>query len=404
MARSRKREAVAQTVGVEGTPSAPAVAVSAVSCYAAGEAVLGTTRTVAGRWYEVDGDTAAYWHRRGVLWTQAQLDALWHAQGRVLTPDGITTHYKAATPRGLRVLHLTHYDPGASVYRYHSAANTVSGVVSAFARLGHSNPSCDLRQWDVVTDIAQVRVLYQTADLVHCHMDYNVPLEELGGIPSGKRMAITYHGSLEPRRPSITFPDADARMGSTVFGARPYHLRFGDHVHWLPIPMPVQDYAALAKGHKRGPTLRVAHSPTRREIKGTDAFLAVVADLQAEGVAIEAVLIEGLPHAEALRVKATCDVTFDSFWLGMQGSGLEAAAMGQAVVAGTEDADYRRVNIPYPYTIADNADALRDVLRRFATDPAWCRLEGDRARAYVTAHHDYPVVGQRYHDILTGAR
>lgn len=404
MARSRKREVAAQTVEVEGTPSASAVAVSTVSCYAVGEALLDNIRTVAGRWYEVDSGTAAYWHSRGVLWTQAQLDALWHAEGRVLTPDGIKTHYKAATPRGLRVLHLTHYDPGASVYRYHSAANTVSGVVSAFARLGHSNPSCDLRQWDVTKDIERVRVLYQTADVVHCHMDYSVPLEEFGGIPYGKRMAITYHGSIEPRRPSITFPDADARMESVVFGARPYHLRFGDHVRWLPIPMPVQDYAALAKGHTRGPALRVAHSPTRREIKGTDAFLSAVADLQAEGVAIEAVLIEGMPHADALRVKATCDVTFDSFWLGMQGSGLEAAAMGQAVVAGTDDSDYRRIDIPYPYTIADNADALRDVLRRLATDPAWCKSEGKRVQSYVTKYHDYPVVGQRYHDILMGAR
>lgn len=361
------------------------------------------TRTVAGQWYELDGDTAAYWHSRGVVWTQAQIDALWHHQGRILTPDGVVTRQQAVTDtRGaLRVLQLAHFDPGCAAYRYHSAANTVAGVVSAFARLGHSNPACDLRQWDVDQHRTTVEVLLATADVVHCHMDYTVLLHELGGLPFGTRAAITYHGSLEHRRPAITYPDADARMGSTVFGARPYHRRFD--AHWLPIPMPIADYAALSKGRTRGDVLRVCHSPTRREIKGTDVFLRVVADLQADGVAIEPVLLEGLSHGNALRVKATCDVTFDSFWLGMQGSGLEAAAMGQPVVAGTQDADYARVGLDYPWTVADDADTLRDVLRRLATDTGYYAQEAARVGQYVRQYHDYPVVGARYRDLLTGA-
>ena len=359
------------------------------------------TRTVAGQWYELDGDTAAYWHSRGVLWTQAQIDALWHGSGRILSP--IETRQRAvADVRGaLKVLQLTHYDPGCAAYRYHSAANTVPGVVSAFARIGHSNPACDLRQYDVDADRAKVEILLATADVVHCHMDYTVLLNELGGLPFGKRAAITYHGSLEHRRPAITYPEMDARMGATVFGARPYHRRFD--AHWLPIPMPVADYAALSKPHTRGDVLRVCHSPTRREIKGTDVFLGVVADLQAQGLAIEPVLLEGLSHGEALRVKATCDVTFDSFWLGMQGSGLEAAAMGQPVVAGTQDADYDRVGLECPWTVADDAEALRFALWKLGTDAAFYAQEATRVGQYVRQYHDYPVVGARYRDILTGA-
>ena len=398
MARSRKK-APGGDVGA-GEPSlAPAVAVGVLSALAVGEAVLADgTRTVPGQWYELDRAQLAYWDGRGIFWTQAQIDALWAAEGRILSPIEGRTAAAPIAPGTLRVLQLTHYDPGCAVYRYHSAANSVPGVVSAFARIGHSNPACDLRQWDVDRDRDRVAMLLRTADVVHCHMDYTVLLNELGGLPSGVRAAITYHGSTEPNRPPVTDPAADTRMRSIVFGARPYHRRFD--AHWLPIPMPVADYAALAKGRTRGDVLRVSHRPTRRAIKGTDVLMEVMAGLQAEGVAIELVLLEGLSHGEALRRKATCHVTFDSFWLGMQGSGLEAAAMGQAVVAGTWDADYERVGLNAPWTVADDAETLRTVLRRMATDAAYLEREAKRVNAYVRAHHDYPVVGARYRDLL----
>lgn len=405
MARSRKKAQSVTAEAVGGTPLTAEAVPSSVSVLCLGEAMLPDIgRTVPGRWYELGADMAAQWAGRGVFVTQQMIDVLWTGAGRVLSPNGVRSHYAAAKPvaGSLRVLQVTHYDPGASVYRYHSAANSVPGVVSAFARVGHSNPHCDLRQWDIAADRTTLGILLATADVVHCHIDYSVLLNELGGLPNGVRAAITYHGSVEAIRPTITFPEADARMGSVVFGARPYHRRFGDHITWLPIPMPVADYAALAKAPKTGP-FRVAHSPTRREIKGTDAFLAAVAQLQAEGVAIEAVLIEGLEHGAALRLKATCHATFDSFWLGMQGSGLEAAAMGQAVVAGSWDADYGRVGLPMPWTVADEPDALREVLRRLATDRTFYAGEATRVNAYVKAHHDYPVVGARYRDILTEA-
>lgn len=404
MARSRKRVA-SETAGVGGTPSAPVVSPSVVAVRCFGEAIVSDGfRTEAGKWYEVPADVAAYWEGRGLWVTQATIDALWASAGRILTPDGVASHYEAAglAAGAVRVLNVTHYDPGAAAYRYHSAANTARGVVSAFVRFGHSNPHCDLRQFDGPTQMDAVRILMATADVVHCHMDYTLLLNELGGLPSGMRAAITYHGSIEETRPSITYDEADERMQAVVFGARPYHKRFGAHVHWLPIPMPVKDYAALANAPKGG-TFRVAHSPTRRAIKGTDAFLSAVDSLKAEGVPIEAVLIEGLEHGAALRLKATCHATFDSFWLGMQGSGLEAAAMGQAVVAGTWDADYHRVGRDVPWTVAEEPDALRAVLKRLATDRAFYATEAARVRAYVQDVHDYQVVGAAYRDILTEA-
>ena len=400
MGRSRK----AQAGTVVEVAQAGAASAAGVSCLALGEAMLdSTTRTVPGQWYTVDRATATRWRERMVLWSREDIDALWNADRRVLSPDGVTSHYVSAVPiAGARkVLQLTHYDPGCAVYRYHSAANVVPGVVSAFARIGHSNPYCELRQWDIDADHIKVWLLLMTADIVHCHMDYPLLLGELGGLPDGKRAAITYHGSIEPQRVAITYPNHDARMRSIVFGARPYHRRF--NAHWLPIPIPVADYAALARTHVTGPVVRVAHSPTRAAIKGTAVLREVVAELQREGLALELVCIEDMPHGEALRRKATCDITFDSFWLGMQGSGLEGAAMGQMVIAGSGDADYERVGLAMPWTVADDAESLRTVLRRAVTDATYRRAEAARVLSYVTQYHDYPVVGARYADLLHGA-
>jgi hypothetical protein len=370
-------------------------------------------------------EVAAQWAaagRRGLtdaslVVNDATIDALWHEAGRVLTPDSVPTQYTPArpTPGALRVLNLTQYDPGSSVYRYHSAANTVPGVVSAFARYGHGNPHCHLRQWDGDLHRRTVELLAMTADVVHVHMDYRALWHDLRyDHAPHQRLAITYHGSVLPgdTKRQFVHTESDERNRSIRFGARPYHARFGIE-HYLPIPVPVRDYAALAVGRepwagvRSGRKFRVAHSPTRREIKGSNDFETAVQYLHDhEGLPIEAVIIEGKEHGEALRLKATCDATFDSFWLGMQGSGLEGAAMGQAVIAGDPDAAAEAAQLNagvVPWTYAADRTALITVLRAMVTNPTYWHSEAERVGRYVQLTHDYPAVGSRYASILTEA-
>jgi hypothetical protein len=187
-------------------------------------------------------------------------------------------------------------------------------------------------------------------------------------------------------------------------GARLYHRRFGGDVHWLPIPMPVAQYARMATPAV-GDTLRIAHAPTVRAIKGTDVLEQVVRDLRDAGRDVELVLIENLSHGDALRLKATCHLTFDSFWLGLQGSGLEGAAMGQMVVAGDAGArdEYAREVGACPYTFAGDRDELYAVLDRACTDADWRAAEAARVGAYVRKYHDYAAVSARYIQIIRAA-
>ncbi len=341
------------------------------------------------------------------------LRRLWGSSGRILTPDGVASHYAPADfdDFAVRVLQVTEYDPGSSVYRYHSAANTAPGVVSALVRYDYSNPHCHLRQWDGEAHQVTVEALAASADAIHCHMDYRGLFQRMRTtVEPHQRAAITYHGSLPPGDLRRTFvdEDADRRMNAVRFGARPYHHRWGVE-HWLPIPMPVRDYLAL-RAERRVPLgarpFRIAHSPTKREIKGTAEFLRAVDHVRDHmGLRVEAVLIEDMPHGEGLAAKASCDAVFDSFWLGMQGSGLEGASMALPVIAGDPGAvaDLDRLGIPCPWTFANDEGTLRHVIARLVQESSWAASEAARVHAYTVAHHDYGVVGAKYADILTEA-
>src|SRR5574340_745955 len=102
---------------------------------------------------------------------------------------------------------------------------------------------------------------------------------------------------------------------------------------------------------------------------------------------------------------ATCDILFDSFWLGIQGSGLEAAAMGLPVVAGDADvaALYKQHVGEVPYTVALDELQLQRQLERLAVDAEYRASEAARAHAYVLAVHDYAAVGARYEAMLAAA-
>ena len=433
--------------GASAPSAASRVAVDTIAVRAVTACVIGGVRRMPGEYFAVPVDradalaqlgyvmpdayfemmhpaAAAMWReagaaRMGLLESSLAVSPdvvtqLWDGEGRILTPDGVPSHYTADTaPATVRVLQLTAYDPGSSVYRYHSAANTAPGMRSALVRYGYSNPHCHLRQWDGELHRTTVELLAMTADVIHVHMDWRTLHHDLRyDLQANQRAAITYHGSVPDDVPGkgMTNDDADRRMGAIRFGARPYHARYGVE-HYLPIPVPVRDYAALAntdaaQAARAGGTFRVAHSPTKRAIKGTHTLLVAVEALQRQGVAIEAVLIEDKPHGEALAIKAGCHATFDSFWLGMQGSGIEGAAMGQAVIAGDARAAEEAAALnggDCPWTFADDEPSLIEALRRLATDARYRASEAERVGNYVRRVHDYAAVGARYRDILTQA-
>lgn len=368
---------------------------------------VGDTRRIAGTRCEVDESLVPWLNEAHLAYTVAQIEDLWlNTEGRVLTPPPLESHYPVpdvGTNRLPRVLQLTYYDPGSAAYRYHSALNASGVAVSAFARFGDSNPHSSLRQWDGEKQLHLVKLLLMTADVVMVHMDYRTLYHGLGELPGADtKLVRLYHGSVSPNMPRILVEnDVDERHGAIQLGARLYHGRFSKTIRWLPIPMPIKDYECEAPAFDG--TLRVSHSPTVRSYKGTEDLANCIKTLQAEGLQIELVLIENLKHGDAIKLKQTCHVTFDSFWLGIQGSGLEAACMGQMVIAGDDSVrdEYIRSEVGYcPYTYAGDKEQLMNVLRRALEQPSWRQAQARLTNEYVIRYHSYEAVGQRFQEAL----
>jgi hypothetical protein len=364
----------------------------------------------AGEEYECDADLAARSAARGLVHVPEYSKEFnvdwWGMPGRLLDTlgdDAEAVFATERTPGAITILAGTTYDPGSSAFRLHTAINQCSPHASIFARYGNNNPHCDLRQLDILGDAALVRAAMELAAVVHCHMDWS--LLELVGVQWKGVLVHHYHGSLGTTRNEKALVDnaRDEELDALQVGARLYHLQFSDRMEWLPIAIPVDRYARLAAATKRSEKVfRVAHSPTVRRLKGTEVFLEVCSQLRAKGIPVEPVLIENMSHHDALVAKAACDATFDSFWLGIQGSGLEGAAMGQPVIAGDFDACAAYVQHvgACPYTFANDADSLSEMLSVLAQDTVFREEEAARVGAYAREYHDYPAVARRYSEIL----
>jgi glycosyltransferase involved in cell wall biosynthesis len=330
-----------------------------------------------------------------------------HAQAQFITESTAATKRGAKSDaavgarEALRIFACTTYDPGLVGYRLHTALNTTTPHSSVFFRRGGDNPFQGPRQYDVDAEQGFTRQMIADADVVHCHLDYSIP-DSLKAHP--KRLVIHHHGTMYRKLAdwfNLVDSRADIRLVSNL-----ELLSHGKDLHWLPNPVNVARLRRLREQEYQ-PTgvFRVAHSPSKRALKGTDEFLSAIELLQQKGLAIEAVLIEGQSIGESMRIKATCDAAFDSFWLGIQCSGLEAGAMGLPVIAGDPEVveRYHAQIGECPYTYANDASALALSLERLATDTEYRTTEAQRVSRYVEQWHDDAAVALRYLDLLDGA-
>ena len=297
----------------------------------------------------------------------------------------------------LRIFQTGPFDPGNVVYRLHTAINTTSPHESAMATgdLGPFNPP---RQYDFARDRLVLRDLGMTADVIHYHV--MKVADKYLGVDLSNRPTVMHHHGTEYRRDPLTWNERDESAAVRLVSNLEL-LQYGERLEYLPNPVPVERYRrfALSSTRQDPQRLRVAHAPTKQGIKGTEVFLRVCRSLRR---LVEPVLIQNEPLRKALRTKATCDACFDSFWLGMQCSGLEAAAMGMPVIAG--DADCHREYMKrfgfVPYTFADTEEALTAMLERLATDPAFYAAEREKVSTFVAEVHDYAAVVREYLEIL----
>lgn len=183
----------------------------------------------------------------------------------------------------------------------------------------------------------------------------------------------------------------------------------GDPSRWIPAPLDLGFYDGLKRANYMAPTerdgeIRVAHSPTRRDYKGTDDIRAAVAALERRGYPVRLELIEGVSQRESIRRKSSCDIVYDQMHLCYGNSGLEGMAFGQPTLVGMPD-DVRetvRDVIGYePFVFATPATLERQ-LECLVSDEALRHHWGAVGRRYVETWHEHARVAHRVSEIYEG--
>lgn len=361
------------------------------------------------------GDTPVTTHQQGAAgWEHRAVDlSFWNSRGghrpterqqvvsaariqQVEEEWKVGEHVTAHEP--LRIVQSGPFDPGNVVYRLHSAINTTTPHTSVMAT-GHMGPYNPPRQYDFERDRLVLRDLITSADVMHYHV-MRVADKYVGVNPP--RIQVMHHHGTEYRRDPELWNQCDHGMALRLV-SNVELLQYGEGLQFLPNPVPVARYRRLWNPPKRG-VFRLAHSPSKPSLKGTSVLVSVVERLQREGLPIELVLIQDVSLKESLAQKATCHACFDSFWLGMQCSGLEAAAMGMPVLAGDLDCkrEYEELEGEVPYTWVSDT-TLADVLAQLATNKRLYQQEANRVHQYVTMRHDYGAVTAHYLALLQSA-
>ncbi len=152
-----------------------------------------------------------------------------------------------------------------------------------------------------------------------------------------------------------------------------------------------------------GVVVRVAHAPSKRAVKGTEAVIAAVDTLQARGAPIELDLIEGVPNREARLRYAAADVIVDQLKIGWYGMfAIESMALAKPVVvhldekaaAETEEA----FGLELPLVRADEGN-LENVLAGLLEVRETLPELGRRSREYVERVHAHTSVARRVLEI-----
>lgn len=168
------------------------------------------------------------------------------------------------------------------------------------------------------------------------------------------------------------------------------HLLRHPNIHYIYIPFDPTPFRVRSAENK---PLRIIHSPTNRAMKGTHLILPVIERLK-KIRDIEFVLAEGMPHADVLAIKQTCDIAIEQVGnLGGTGYGrnsLESLSMGIPTVTEMTP-DYIAWLPENPFFLV-TADTLFEKLLELIDDAELRRRLSTKGRKWVERYHSYESV------------
>ncbi len=221
---------------------------------------------------------------------------------------------------------------------------------------------------------------WRTHPLTHARMARNPP------------SLLHHHGSMFRNDPFKIMDRAKTRRWAQAVSTIDLQKPAPDLLHWLPSAFNVAELQALAATYERQPgkTITIAHCPTNRGLKHTDLFLAACAELKAEGVKLDVVLIENKSWRESLEAKAQADIVYDQLSFGYGCTSIEAWALGKPVISGADDWTLDRMARTWPSIPFEEATeaTLKDVIKRMVQSEALREDAAQRGLQHVLRYHD----------------
>lgn len=280
---------------------------------------------------------------------------------------------------------------------------TVHSMISAFNYIDYPH---DL-SWDM--DI--LRYWWMHADVLHfSHEFYRLRKIERMRLPRRPEV-IHYHGTGFRENPDNYLRHQRAHRAIGLVSTLDLWLLAPQETEWLPCPYDLgwlasQKCPTSPSVGVGGPgTVKVAHAPTARKIKGTEAFLVAVERLQAEGLPVELELIEKVSWAECLRRKATADIYYDQTILGYGNNAIECWGMGIPVIAGGAQATLTEMRSRFgelPFYEAKES-TIYDALKALVMSKDLRSEYGERGLNHVRRFHDQKVVVEQLKDVYLRA-
>jgi hypothetical protein len=273
------------------------------------------------------------------------------------------------------------------------------------------------------------------ADVIHWHFAWGMGYRDLDLkliSASGKAALVEFWGS-DIRIQEIAsignpyfnaLPDSDARYRVSQSVSRMRQEKFArngfsclvpgpellDYVQLDLYPSPYKSMAALFPSDfepsypdPKRPSLVIAHMPSNKTVKGTDAVLRAIEKLKTRHD-FRFQLIHEESFDKALAMIRDCDIMLDQFIVGSYGMvSLEAMALGKPVLCYLKDPVLPRLPLDFP-VINANQDNLADVLEELIVDGQRRNEVGRLSRAYIEKYHDANVIAGQlieiYQDLL----
>lgn len=209
----------------------------------------------------------------------------------------------------------------------------------------------------------------------------------------GKHIVCHYHGQDMRTRGVISAMDEISDLNLTN---EPDLFLRHPKMEYVFLPFDVKSIIPKTRWNEK---IKICHATTNRFYKGSEKIIEICEKLENENLC-KFVLIENMPHCEAIQKKSECDINIDQITeVGGWGWGMnsvEAMAMGLCCV-NFMNSECEKMFPDHPF-VNTTAENLEKKLRNLLKNSEQIAELGNRARVWVLKNHHYEIVREKLYE------